>query len=509
LPSRDGGFSAEFPPAWVVGATVGVTLLAAAFRPTREPTEDISLPLRPPWTASTVVGTPAPPAPYRTRRAFPHLAFTQPTAFVQSPAGDRWFVTEMEGNVFSFPNDRECREPDLVIDVGELVARLGQEKREELAVGAVYGIVPDPDYATNRFIYLCYSAGYKDWNRTPPLADGTRVVRLTASREDPPRCDPESEVELLAWQGGGHHCGCLVFGPDGCLYVSTGDGGFHEPADGLETGQNVTDLLASILRIDVRRGDGTRPYAIPADNPLLAVPRARGEIFAFGLRNPWKMSFDRVTGELWVGDVGLERTEWVRRVRAGDNCGWSIVDGRESLHPDWPRGPGEIVPPFLEIPHTDAASITGGFVYRGRRFPELVGRYVFGDWETRRLWSVDVESEVPGPRRDLADPVVRGARQDVRTRDEAWRPVVEPSRRDAAAALRRAHVAGLHVRLERRPDRCRTRSRRRQGTRAENRRCGHARGRAAANLAIPQPGRMPSLPQPLGRDHARFQSRAA
>jgi uncharacterized repeat protein (TIGR03806 family) len=392
---------------WLIAAACAT--VAAAVVPKPRPETRVAVPPapRPAWTRSAVVGTPDPPPPFRTQRAFPRLAFEQPTALAASPAGDRWFVTQMNGKVYSFPDDRDCPEPELLIDVDDVVARLGRSKGEELAVGAVYGIVPDPDYAANRFIYLCYSACYKDWNRMPPLADGTRVVRLTASQEDPPRCDPESEIELIAWPAGGHHCGCLAFGPDGCLYVSTGDGGFHEPADGLRTGQDVTDLLASILRIDVHDCGAGRPYAIPLNNPLLDVPGARGEIFAFGLRNPWKMSFDRKTGDLWVGDVGLERTEWIRRVRAGDNCGWSLVDGSEPLHTDWPRGPGEIVPPAVEIPHTDASSITGGFVYRGQRFPELVGRYVFGDWETRRLWSMDVTSDPPGQRQDLADPRVR------------------------------------------------------------------------------------------------------
>src|SRR4029453_15915318 len=162
-----------------------------------------------------------------------------------------------------------------------------------------------------------------------------------------------------------------------------------------------------ILRIDVRRSESGRPYAIPADNPFVNLKDARGETWAYGLRNPWKMSFDRRTGKLWVGDVGWELWELVYRVQKGDNFGWSIVEGSQTVHAERPRGPTPIVPPVVEIPHTEGASITGGYVYRGRKLPELNGAYIFGDWETRRVWAMNVASDKVGERYELIDPTVR------------------------------------------------------------------------------------------------------
>ncbi len=362
---------------------------------------------RPPWTASTVKGTPEPPPPLRARPFYEHVRFKNPTSLTMAPGSDRFFVTEHYGGIYSIPKDPACRQADPFIDVHALIARLNEHAAEPLRFGAVFGLAFHPDFVTNRSCFLCYTVGYKDEARGSH-PHGTRVVRLTVMEKDGvPWCDPASEVEIITWPAGGHNGGCLRFGPDGYLYISAGDGGDHFPADIYKTGQDVTDLRASIMRIDVDHPSDGKAYSIPKDNPLLSVPDARGEVFAYGLRNVWKMSFDRKTGDLWAGDVGLETWELVCRVRPGDNFGWSIQEGRNPVHPDWPRGPTPIVPPTIEVPHTAGASITGGYVYRGSRFPELQGSYVFGDWETRRLWGVTVDTPEPGPLRDLAAPTVR------------------------------------------------------------------------------------------------------
>ena len=191
---------------------------------------------------------------------------------------------------------------------------------------------------------------------------------------DPPRCDPKSEKVLITWLAGGHNGGDLHFGNDGYLYISTGDGASPNPPDRSNTGQDISDLLSSILRIDVDHEDKDRPYAIPADNPFIKTPKARPEVWAYGFRNPWRMSFDRPTGDLWVGDVGWELWEMIYRVKRGGNYGWSVMEGPQAVRPESKRGPTPILPPNLAFPHTEAASITGGYVYRGNKLKELQGR---------------------------------------------------------------------------------------------------------------------------------------
>ena len=364
-----------------------------------------------PWTTSRFRGTPDPPLPYRAQRVFPNLHFKNPTVLTNAPATDRLFVAEQSGKIFSIPNDQHAAAADLFLDTGALVPRLSAERKEDLAFEAVYGVAFHPRFAENRYCYVCYVVHYRD-NKLGQHPVGTRVSRFTVSRTDTPRCDPSSEKLIISWLQGGHNGGCLKFGPDGFLYISSGDGGPAFPPDPLKSGQDVTNVLSAVMRIDVDREETGRAYAIPADNPFVGLKDARGEVWAYGLRNPWKMSFDRQTGDLWLGDVGWELWEMVYRVHPADNFGWSLYEGPQAVHTERPRGPTAIVPPTVAIPHTEGASVTGGYVYRGKKFPKLAGTYVFGDWETRRIWGVDADGQASAtetglPKREIMDPTVR------------------------------------------------------------------------------------------------------
>ena len=195
------------------------------------------------------------------------------------------------------------------------------------------------------------------------------------------------------------------------LYISTGDGSNPNPPDDHKTGQDITDLLSSILRIDADREEAGKHYAVPKDNPFTdetsRKKNYRPEVWAYGFRNPWRMSFDRKTGELWTGDVGWEAREMVYKVEKGGNYGWSIMEGSQRVNTTLEQGPTPIRPPMVELSHADAASVTGGYVYRGKKFPELTGQYIFGDWETRRIWAAKFENGELKSLTDLVRPSVR------------------------------------------------------------------------------------------------------
>lgn len=390
----------------------------ARFRPTEEEEEpdaafadkrfygNHGIPERIPWTTSKIHGSPEPPPPYRSDRVFPKLQFANPVLIKLVPGTNRYLVAEQKGKIFTFVNEPEASRTDLAIDVFRDVTSIPEESRH-VRGGECYGVAFHPKFRENRHVYVCYVMGSKEPGKQQP--DGSRVSRFTMSSSDPPALDPASEQVVFTWLGGGHNGGCLEFGPDGYLYISTGDGSFPNPPDALLAGQDETRVLSSVLRIDVDHPDGERPYSIPKDNPLVDVAGARGEKWAYGFRNPWRMTFDSETGDLWLGDVGWELYEMVHYVEKGGNYGWSVTEGRQSVRPELKRGPTPILPPAIDLPHSMAASVTGGYVYRGKQLPELVGKYVFGDWETRRMWAAtwDRESKTVSRMDELVEPSLR------------------------------------------------------------------------------------------------------
>src|SRR2546422_8118636 len=337
------------------------------------------------WTTSRVIGSPEPPLPYTTESAFSKLHFDHPVDLASAPASERLFVAEHQsGHIFSFRNESGVERAELFLDLHE-------EGRE------IWSMAFHPGFLTNGFVYVCY-------NDKKPKPDRNRVSRFHVEFHEPlvkPRADGDSSVPfpltpalspgereihadrdseyiVLEWPTGGHNGGCIKFGRDGYLYISTGDGAGI--GDELNTGQFVGDLLSSVLRISVDKSDLGHPYGIPADNPFVNVAGARPEIWAYGFRNPWKMSVDRATGELWLGEVGQDLWESVFLVKRGGNYGWSVMEGNHVYNPRLkPGGPSPITPPVFEHGHHEARSLTGGFVYHGSRLRELRGAYIYAD----------------------------------------------------------------------------------------------------------------------------------
>ncbi|MBI3468967.1 MAG: PQQ-dependent sugar dehydrogenase [Planctomycetes bacterium] len=339
---------------------------------------------RVPWSTSRVKGSPEPPAPYRTEPAFPKLKFAEPLDMEVAPGSDRLFVVERYGKIFSFPNDPKTEQAELFLDLGKVI----------------YGLSLHPQFQKNGYCYITYIIDPKE-----ELPLGTRVSRFRVSRDNPWRCDPDTEQVLIEWPSGGHNGGCLQFGPDGYLYIATGDS--SGIADEYQTGQDMGVLAGKILRIDVDHHDEGKAYAIPKDNPFVGVEGARPEIWAYGLRQPWKMSFDRRTGELWTGNVGQDLWEQIYRIERGGNYGWSVMEGSHPFRPERKRGPSSILMPIIEHSHADFRSITGGFVYRGSRLKELVGAYIYGDYDTGRIWTFRYDGKQVSEHRELYDSNLR------------------------------------------------------------------------------------------------------
>lgn len=342
------------------------------------------------WTNSRIQGTPDAPLPLSIQPAFPKIKFQDPMHIRWQPELGRYVVCELGGKIWSFPHDEAVETTDLVVDLKQAIKSFDPERSR--GCENVYSIAFDPDFKTNRYVYVCMIFSNKT---NKPLPDGSRISRFVVSDTSPPTIDVASELQIITWLGGGHN-GCdLAFDNSGCLLISTGDATDPAPPDQLNTGQDCSDLLSSVLRVDVRGANAERPYKVPEDNPFLNIPKVRPEIWSFGFRNPWRIAIDPPTGQLWLGDVGWEKWEMVHHVVRGGNYGWSIREAHELLRPDVTLGPSPILPARVALSHADSASVTGGFVYRGKKLSSIVGQYLFGDWVNGRIWAVPLDEHAP------------------------------------------------------------------------------------------------------------------
>ena len=289
-------------------------------------------------------------------------------------AGDgsgRMFIVEQDGSIWIMKDGKRLETPFL--DVRKLVSRDASER-------GLLGLAFHPDYKQNGQFFINYTDTQGD----------TAIARYSVSTDNPDAAAPDSaEIILHIHQPyANHNGGDIVFGPDGYLYIGMGDGGSGGDPQG--NGQNPEALLGKILRIDVNGTEGDKAYAIPADNPYVNNPALAPEVWAMGVRNPWRFSFDRQTGDLYIGDVGQNQYEEVdfqaADSKGGENFGWNITEG---LHPySGAVVPDGLVSPFFEYSHSDGGcSVTGGYVYRGKALPDLQGVYLFGDYCSGIVWA--------------------------------------------------------------------------------------------------------------------------
>ncbi len=293
-------------------------------------------------------------------------------------AGDgsqRNFVVSQLGQIYVFPNQTDVKEARVFLDIRDRV----QDWRKDAEEGLL-GLAFHPDYKSNGYFYVCYSSS---------LEPRTSIIsRFRVSASDPDKADPASEqiVMKIPQPFSNHNGGSITFGHDGYLYIALGDGGGRN--DPLGHGQNLGTLMGSLLRIDVDHTEAGKNYSVPKDNPFLNREGAQPEIYAYGFRNIWRLTVDRSTGDLWAADVGQDFWEEVNIVRKGGNYGWSVREASYPFNNKPVTSSDELVAPVWEYDHQLGKSITGGFVYRGTRLPELQGMYVYADFISGRIWAL-------------------------------------------------------------------------------------------------------------------------
>ena len=297
--------------------------------------------------------------------AFPNLTFQQPVDIQNAgDATNRIFIVEQKGVIKIFQNNPDENNSKIFLDISDKVLSGGEQ--------GLLGLAFHPDYKENGFFFVDYTA---DNPRR------TVISRFKVNNTNPDIADKNSETVLLevSQPFSNHNGGQVSFGPGGYLYVSFGDGGSGGDPNG--NGQNLNTLLGSIIRIDINQNSGNLNYNIPADNPFVNQNNKRGEIYAYGLRNTWRFSFDKNTWKLWAADVGQNAWEEIDIIKKGGNYGWRIMEGLHCFNPSTGCDENGLEKPVWEYSHnsTGGYSITGGFVYRGQNAPSLTDKYIYAD----------------------------------------------------------------------------------------------------------------------------------
>ena len=374
------------PPPPAVTATPSPTATATPPPPAASPTTAAPTAVATATPSPTIAAT-ATPSPSPTGEANEPLAvslvpafggreFQRPIELAAYPLGagaSGVLVAEQDGRIHVLHEGGET----LLLDLRPQVSRASNEE-------GLLSVTPDPLFAENGRLWLYYSVD----RSADPGPRRTRLSRVTVDAGDPLAVDLASELVILELEQPypNHNGGAIRFGPDGMLYLGFGDGG--SSGDPRGNGQNLGTLLGSIIRIDVREASEAEPYRIPPDNPFVDTPGARPEIWAYGLRNPWRMAFDG-SGRLWAADVGQNALEEIDVIERGGNYGWDRLEGTRCFEPRDGCDRTGTTPPIAEYGRSLGCSVTGGVVYEGAAIPALAGSYLFADYCSGRLWALD------------------------------------------------------------------------------------------------------------------------
>jgi glucose/arabinose dehydrogenase len=336
-----------------------------------------------PLTTSRVVGSPEPPDPYRAVKAYPDLKVRYPVAIASQPGSDRFLmITEEQSygptKIVRLTDDPKASSVERLMDVD----------------GVAYDFAFHPRFAENGHFYIGLNGPAEGKEKK------TKVVRYRMDPTPPYALDVASATTIIEWDSDGHNGGAIDFGPDGMLYVSSGDG--TSDSDRWLSGQDLSRRLAKVMRIDVDHPDAGKQYSVPKDNPFVGQAGVVPETWAYGLRNPWRMEFDHKTGQLWLAQNGQDLYEQVYLIQKGANYGWSANEGSRPFYPERHRGVA-ISPPTAEHHHSEARSLTGGIVYRGDQPAGANDSYVYGDYSTGKIWAIRHDGTKVTFHKELAD----------------------------------------------------------------------------------------------------------